>query len=328
MNHILTLNNSPWYLKHIAVRNLDFLDRPILVIGPHTSKLINDIHTLYHMAKHRMLAVQMRCRAHYIRHTLRPTGDKKLAPVRARSSIRHAQGPLILISTRRLFLSLWAGRMRFALVSMVPSALVCITTPSAMSLLEEPAAAAFDGLDADESAFAGEDDCADSPLPHHHGEHRPSKLALAPVQLNAPSARSCREVSTSQYGKWMPSPEPQTLQLTSAAEDRFARCLKKESDSHPSLSSPSLNMASRVLKRYVDDTSLVNHQIISSRLEASKVQFTFSIRLSLHLGSASTSTMLSRSQRDQSRRHDSLNSECFLSSRSMALDNSIKLRGL
>lgn len=33
-----------------------------------------------------------------------------------------------------------------------------------MSLLEEPAAAAFDGLDADESAFAGEDDWADSAL--------------------------------------------------------------------------------------------------------------------------------------------------------------------
>lgn len=42
--------------------------------------------------------------------------------------------------------------------------LVCMTTPSAISLLEEPAAAAFDGLDADESAFAGEDDWADSPL--------------------------------------------------------------------------------------------------------------------------------------------------------------------
>ena len=61
------------------------------------------------MAKHRMLAVQMRCRAHYITQvsalttsypflrSLRPTGNKELAPVRARPRVRHAQGPLVLM---------------------------------------------------------------------------------------------------------------------------------------------------------------------------------------------------------------------------------------
>lgn len=65
------------------------------------------------MAKHRVLAVQMRCRAHYITQvsaltttypffrSLRPTGNKELAPVRARSCIRHAQSSLVLMFQAR-----------------------------------------------------------------------------------------------------------------------------------------------------------------------------------------------------------------------------------
>ena len=77
--------------ERLRLDDLDLLQRPVALIRPSTPNLIHHLHATHHLAKHGMLAIQMRrgCQ-----------GDEELAPVCAWSTVRHGEDALLGVTER------------------------------------------------------------------------------------------------------------------------------------------------------------------------------------------------------------------------------------
>jgi hypothetical protein len=83
--HVLTLKDS-------GTVDLDLFNRLVATAGPDAAKLVNDVLTLHNLAKHGVLAVEVRGRAE---------GDEELAAIGARARVGHAERALAVVPERR-----------------------------------------------------------------------------------------------------------------------------------------------------------------------------------------------------------------------------------
>jgi hypothetical protein len=96
----LLLSLHQGHLEDICALDHDVLHRLVGSASLDTSKLVDDIHALHNLAKHGVLAVEVRSRAE---------GDKELAAVGAGTGVGHAERALAVVLEGRHELVLELG---------------------------------------------------------------------------------------------------------------------------------------------------------------------------------------------------------------------------